>query len=267
MLVQENPVLSIRRQCKLLNVSRSGLFYQPVGESELNLTLMKLIDKLHTSYPFMGQRMIKDQLVLAGYAVNVKRVARLMKLMQIISMAPGPHTSRPGQQSIYYPYLLRYLQIDLPNLVWAADITYIPVRKGFFYLFVIMDWYSRFILTWRLSNSMEAEFCIEPLQILLKNCKPYIFNTDQGSQFSSNGWIETLLRTDVKVSMDGKGRYLDNIFVERFWRTLKYEEIYLNHYYDFKELEKNLKTYFDFYNYHRPHSSLNKKTPGEIYEI
>ena len=261
----EHLKLSIRRQCRLLRISRSGMYYTPCTESEENLAYMRLIDQIYTSHPFMGQRQICDQLFLQGFQVGRKRIRRLMKLMRISAIVPGPNTSSPRIENLKYPYLLKYLHINRPNMVWATDITYIPMERGFLYLVAIIDWYSRYVISWRLSNSLESTFCIEALLESLSKGKPQIFNSDQGSQFTSDSWLETLAQADVRPSMDAKGRFLDNIFIERFWRTLKYEEIYINSYADQNELHGAVSRYIRFYNYKRPHTALKKLTPAEAY--
>ena len=261
----ENGNLSLRRQTKLLSLSWSGIYYEPKGESELNLKLMNEIDKIYTEYPFMGRRTIHDELLEMGYPINYKRVERLMKLMGIMATVPGPHTSKARKEHKKYPYLLRKLKIIRPNQVWASDITYIPMEKGFLYLVVIMDWFSRYIISWTLSNSMESDFCVYALLEALKSGKPEIFNTDQGSQFSSDDFIAPLVDNEIKISMDGVGRFLDNIFVERLWRTVKYEEVYLKAYNGGKEAYSSLDKYIFFYNNRRRHTSLAKKTPSYIY--
>jgi len=216
----------------LLGLSRSGLYYQPVGPSESDLQIMKLIDRQYLETPFYGARKLAAWLASQGQVVNRKRVRRLMQLMGLKAIYRKPRTSKPGKGHRIYPYLLKGLKITRPNQVWAADITYIPMQKGFLYLVVILDWYSRCILAWRLSNSLESDFCVEALKEALSKGKPEIFNTDQGSQFTSGEFIVVLESLGIRVSMDGAGSYSDNLFVERFWRTLKYEEVYLKAYAD-----------------------------------
>ena len=261
--------LSIRRQCELLGISRHAFYYQPRGESALNLELMRRIDKIHLHHPFMGTRMMTDRLRLLDYMVNRKRVSRLMRLMGIESLAPGPHTSRPGRgrEHTIFPYLLRGRAISGPNQAWCTDITYVPVREGFMYLVAVMDWWSRYVLSWRISNTMEADFCIEALHAAVDHaqCVPLIFNNDQGSQFTSKPFTSALRTLGVAISMDGRGRYLDNIFIERLWRSYKTEEVYLHDYEDVAQLYRGTGQWFDFYNTQRPHSSLSKRTPHECH--
>ena len=261
--------LSIRRQCALLGISRRAFYYKSRGESPLNLELMRRIDKIHLRHPFMGTRMMTDRLCLLDYVVNRKRISRLMRLMGIESLAPGPHTSRPGRGSDHtiYPYLLRGREISGPNQVWCTDITYVPMREGFMYLAAIMDWWSRYVLSWRLSNTMEADFCIEALHAAVDHaqCVPIIFNNDQGSQFTSHPFTGALKDLGVAISMDGRGRYLDNIFIERLWRSYKTEEVYLNDYEEVPQLYQGTDQWFDFYNNERPHRSLRRRTPSEAH--
>ena len=248
-----------------MGVNRSSLYYQPVGLSESDLDVMKLIDRQYLETPFYGARKLTAWLKGKGQIVNRKRVRRLMQLMELKTIYRKPRTSKPGPGHKIYPYLLRGMKITRPNQVWAADITYIPMQKGFLYLVVILDWYSRYILAWRLSNSLESEFCLEALQEALKKGKPEIFNTDQGSQFTSQEFIVMLEREGIRISMDGSGRYSDNLFVERFWRTLKYEEVYLKAYQDAREARIEISRYIQFYNAARPHQSLGYQTPAQEY--
>lgn len=261
--------LSIRRQCALLGISRRAFYYQPRGETPMNLELMRRIDEIHLSCPFMGTRMMTDRLRLLEFPVNRKRIDRLMRLMGIESLAPGPHTSRPGRGSehVIYPYLLRDREISGPNQVWCTDITYVPVREGFMYLVAVMDWWSRYVLSWRLCNTMEADFCIDALHAAVDHaqCAPLIFNNDQGSQFSSTSFTDALKGHGVAISMDGRGRYLDNIFIERLWRSYKTEEIYLNDYAGVAQLHHGTDKWFRFYNTERPHRSLRRRTPSECH--
>jgi len=226
---------------------------------------MKLIDRQYLETPFYGARKMVAYLKSQEQLVNRKRVRRLMQLMGLKAIYRKPRTSKPGPGHKIYPYLLRGMKIDRPNQVWAADITYIPMQKGFMYLVVILDWYSRYILAWRLSNTLESDFCLEALREALKNGKPEIFNTDQGSQFTSGEFITLLEDQGIRVSMDGSGRYSDNLFVERFWRTLKYEEVYLKAYQDMKEARIEISRYIQFYNRQRPHQTLRYKTPAQEY--
>lgn len=235
-------------------------------ESDWNLELMNRIDKIHLKYPFYGYPRMCDQLRAdTGQAINEKRVYRLMQKLRIRSILPRPKTSTPSTEHRIYPYLLRDLPIKHPNHVWSTDITYLPMRRGFMYLTAVIDWYSRYVLSWELSNNMERWFCIEALEAALERGQPEIFNTDQGSQFTSNDFTSILLNKEIKISMDGKGRALDNVFVERLWWSVKYERVYINVYESASELYESLKEYFHFYNYVRPHSSLAKSTPADVY--
>jgi len=234
-------------------------------ESVQNLLLMRRIDELYLKRPFYGSPRMADWLRALGWAVNDKRVARLMRLMGLQAIVPGPHTSRPHPEHRVYPYLLRNLEIRVPNRVWCADITYIPMRLGYLYLVVVMDWFSRYVLAWELSNSMETAFCLTTLNRALGKATPEIFNTDQGSQFTSGDFTGRLENVGIKVSMDGRGRATDNIFVERLWRTVKYEDIYPRNYIDGIATRAGLGRYFRFYNTERPHQALGKRTPAEVY--
>ncbi len=244
---------------------RSTYYYQPAGESAENLGLMRLIDRQYLETPFYGSRQMTAVLRRRGYAVNRKRVQRLMGLMGLQATVPGPHTSRPHPQNPLYPYLLRDLVLTHSNLVWCADITFIPMPRGFLYLVAVLDWYSRFVLAWRLSNTLDALFCVEALEAALGHGQPVIFNTDQGAQFASQPWLAKLRGEGILVSMDGRGRALDNVFVERLWRTVKYEDIYLRDYQTVPDLENGLTAYFRFYNEERPHSALDHRTPAEVH--
>jgi putative transposase len=228
-LVEPSVPPSMRRQCELLGVNRSSLYYEPVEPDEEELLLMRRMDELHLEHPFFGSRMLTQMLKAEGEDINRKHVQRLMRVMGLESLAPKPSTSKPAPEHAVYPYLLRNLTIARVNQVWAADITYIPLARGFLYLVAIIDWYSRRVLSWRLSNTMETAFCVEALhEALARYGQPEIFNTDQGAQFTAEDFTRELLARGIKVSMDGKGRFIDNIFVERLWRSLKYEEVYLN---------------------------------------
>ena len=265
-LIKVEPNLSLRRQCELLRVSRSGLYYEPVGTSPDDLALMRRIDALHLKYPFYGSRKHSEALRAQGLVANRKHVQRLMRLMGLESVAPKPSTSKPAPEHPVYPYLLRNLSISKPDQVWAADITYIPMARGFGYLVAIIDWYSRRVLAWRLSNTLENSFCLEALQEALKRFgKPEIFNTDQGSQFTDKTFTKTLRDAGITISMDGRGRCIDNVFVERVWRSLKYEEVFLHAYEDLDEARAGIGRYFDFYNLDRPHQSLGYSTPDAFY--
>lgn len=258
--------LSIKGQCELLGISKSSFYYPPVPESEENLQLMREIEEIYTAHPFYGARRILMNLQQRHKKINIKRIRRLMRLVGIEAIYPKPHVSKKEEGHEIYPYLLKDVVINELNQVWATDITYIPMKSGFLYLVAIIDLYSRFILSYCLSNSLSEHFCIVCLQTALKNWgKPLIFNTDQGSQFTSKNFTQILKNESVKISMDAKGRALDNIFMERFWRTLKYEYIYLNTFEHGAELEKGLNGFIQFYNYERKHQSLGYLTPAEIY--
>jgi len=258
--------LSIGQQCRLLSLSRSTFYYAPTGESPANLALMRLIDEVFTECPFYGARQMMFHLRRLGHAVGRKRVRRLMILMGLSPIYQKPRTSDPHPQHPVYPYLLKDMEITRPNQVWCADITYIPMRKGFLYRVAVMDWATRTVLAWKLSNTMEADFCIEALQeALARFGVPEIFNTDQGSQFTSPRFTQVLKDAKVRISMDGKGRWMDNVFIERLWRSLKYECVYLHAFETGSELRDGLGRWIDFYNTRRPHSSLAGRTPIEAY--
>lgn len=258
--------MSIRRQCELLAIGRSGLYYEPVGTSAEELALMRRIDEIHLKWPFYGARKLCEALRLEGITVNRKRMQRIMRVMGLESMAPKPGTSGPHPEHPVFPYLLRKLPICRANQVWAADITYIPMARGFAYLVAIIDWYSRRVLAWRLSNTMESSFCLEALEEALERFpKPDIFNTDQGSQFTAEVFTGALRSAGITISMDGKGRCIDNVFVERVWRSLKYEEIFLHAYDDLDEARDGIGRYFEFYNFKRPHQALGYQTPDAFY--
>ena len=266
-LVEPNVSPSMRQQCELLGVNRSSLYYTPVEPDEETLALMRQIDELHLKHPFFGSRMMTQTLKGKGHDINRKRIQRLMRLMGIVSTAPQPNTSKPAPEHPVFPYLLRNVKVDHINHVWAADITYIPMAHGYAYLVAVIDWYSRRVLAWRLSNTLETTFCVEALQEALRRYgKPEIFNTDQGSQFTGRDFMEVLLAQGIKISMDGKGRYTDNIFVERLWRSLKYEEVYLHDYASMKEARAGISTYFHFFNDERPHKALGSQTPADFYD-
>ena len=266
-LVEANGEPSMRRQCELLGVNRSSLYYEPVEPDAEELALMRRMDELHLKYPFYGSRKVARTLKAEGVVVNRKRVQRLMRLMGLESTAPKPNTSKPAPEHAVYPYLLRNLKVSRVNQVWAADITYIPMARGFVFLVAIIDWCSRRVLAWRLSNTMETSFCVEALQeALARYGCPEIFNTDQGSQFTSEEFISMLLEHGIRISMDGKGRFIDNIFVERLWRSLKYEEVYLYAYRSVQEARAGVARYFDFFNDERPHEALGYQTPASFYD-
>jgi putative transposase len=260
-----HPSLSVKRQCELVSVSRSGWYYQPKGVSEENLTLMKMIDRLYMARPFYGARKIAACLKSQGHTVNRKQVGRLMRLMGIRAIYRRPRTSKPGKGHKLYTYLLKGMKITRPNQVWAADITYIPMAKGFLYLVAIIDWYSRYVLSWRLSNTLDAVFCVEALEEALRKGTPDIFNTDQGAQFTDEEFTGLLKKHNIRISMDGKGSYNDNLFIERLWRTVKYEEVYLKAYQDGREARISLGNYFPFYNSERPHQALGYRTPAAAF--
>ena len=265
MVDRRHPSLSIVRQCRLLDISRSGLYYQPKGISEEDLTLMKLIDRQYLATPFYGARKIAAWLKSQGQWVNRKRVRRLMRVMGLKAIYRRPKTSQPTAGHKIYPYLLGGLKITRPNQVWAADITYIPMARGFLYLVDIIDWSSRYVLSWRLSNTLDSGFCVEALEEALRKSKPEIFNTDQGTQFTSEAFTGLLKQHGIKISMDGKGSYNDNLFIERLWRSVKYEEVYLKAYQDGREARISLGNYFRFYNTERPHQTHGYRTPAEVY--
>jgi putative transposase len=266
-LVDRNAgALSIRRQCELLGVARSGLYRPPAPANDNDLAVMRRIDELFTAWPFLGSRRIAAMLRAQGPCINRKRVQRLMRLMGIAALGPKPRTSKPAPGHRIFPYLLRGMTIDLPNQVWAADITYIPVGRGFLYLVAIMDWASRAVLSWRLSNTMDVSFCVAALEeALLRFGKPQIFNTDQGSQFTSMAFTGTLERAGIQISMDGRGRWMDNVFIERLWRSLKHEDVYLKGYADGRELHEGLADWIAFYNNRRPHQALGHRTPMAVW--
>ena len=262
---RRHPSLSVVRQCTLLDISRSGLYYQPTGISEEDLTLMKLIDRQYLATPFYGARKIAAWLKSQGQRVNRKRVQRLMRIMGLKAIYRSPRTSQPAAGHKVYPYLLSDIKITRPNQVWAADITYIPMARGFLYLVAIIDWYSRYVLSWRLSNTLDAGFCVEALEEALRKGRPEIFNTDQGAQFTSEAFTGILKQHGVRISMDGKGSYNDNLFIERLWRSVKYEEVYLKAYQDGRDARIGLANYFRFYNTERPHQALGYRTPAEVF--
>ena len=266
MIESQNSTLSVRRQCELLGLNRTTLYYTPAPESTRNLELMRLIDAQYLKTPFYGYRRMTIALREQGYAVNPKRVQRLMHtVMGIQAVYPKPRTTVKNAEHSVYPYLLRNLAVTHPNQVWSADITYIPMQRGFMYLVGIIDWYSRYVVAWQLSNSLEGRFCLEALDQALSHGCPKIFNTDQGVQFTAQVFTKRLEDAGIRVSMDGRGRALDNIFIERLWRSLKYEDIYLRDYDTVPDLEVGLQRYFAFYNDERPHQSLNYFVPGKVH--
>lgn len=265
MIELPHPPISVRRQCELIGLNRSTLYYAPATESELNLELMRRIDQQYTKTPFYGWPRLTAQLRRDGYAVKPKRVRRLMQQMGLQALYPKPRTSHKAAGATIYPYLLRDLEIVRPNQVWSADITYVPMVGGFMYLVAILDWFSRYVLAWELSNSLEGSFCEQALQRALDLGQPEIFNTDQGVQFTAGSFSAALEAAGVRISMDGRGRVFDNIFVERLWRTVKYEDIYPNDYATVPALKTGLDKYFTFYNQERLHQSLGYRTPAEVH--
>lgn len=264
--IHVDHALSRTRRCELLGVARSTAYYQPQAISDEELALMRQIDKIHLAWPFYGSRRIAEDLTERGQSVNRKRVQRLMRQMGIRALYPRQRTSQPGKGHTIYPYLLRNLVIERPNQVWASDITYIPMAKGFMYLVVILDWHSRRVLAWRLSNTLETDFCLEALDEALRRFgKPEIFNTDQGVQFTCDAFTRVLKDHDIDISMDGKGRWVDNVFVERLWRSVKHEDVYLRAYETPRQLREGLTRYFNFYNTERRHSALDGRTPDAVY--
>lgn len=256
----------MRRQCQLLSIHRSQLYYEPVPESAENLQLMRLIDEQHLKTPFWGSRNMTIFLSKrTQQRVNRKKTQRLMRKMGLEGMAPGPSTSRRHAAHKVYPYLLRDVLVDRPNQVWCSDITYVPLRRGFLYLVAVMDWYSRHVISWRLSNSLDVEFCVAALEDAFDHGTPEIFNTDQGAQFTSRAFTDRLHTRSIEISMDGKGRALDNVFIERLWRSVKYEDIYLKGYESGADCQKGLTGYFKFYSHERPHQSLDYRTPWEVH--
>jgi len=268
MIVREHPGLSLSRQCRLLSLSRSSIHYAAKGESAETLALMRRIDELFLKYPFYGSRQMVRQLRREGISVGRHRVRRLMRLMGLETIYQAPKTSTPHPAHRIYPYLLKGMAIDRPDQVWCADITYIPVQRGFLYLVAIMDWATRYVLAWRLSNTLDARFCVEALnEALSRYGKPDIFNTDQGSQFTSLDFTGALKDAGTSISMDGRGRCMDNIFIERLWRSLKYEAVYLHELTDGFETERVIGAWIRFYNSERPHSALDGQTPAEAYAV
>ena len=267
-MIDRTDKLPVVRQCELLGLARSTAYYEPLPVSEADLMLMRRIDELHLKWPFLGSRRLRDLLQTEGFPVDRKHVAALMRKMGIATLNRKPRTSTPGSGPAHriYPYLLRNLVIDTPNQVWATDITYIPMAKGFLYLVAIMDWASRKVLAWRTSNTLTTDFCVEALkEALMKYGTPEFFNTDQGAQFSSDDFTGVLQSHKIKISMDGRGRWMDNVFVERLWRSVKYENVYLHAYGSIAEANRELGIYFEFYNRTRPHQGLERLTPDAVY--
>lgn len=265
-MINRSDKLPVVRQCALLNLSRSSVYYIPQPVSESDLARMRRIDELHLNPPFAGARMLRDLLRLEGAWVGRRHVSTLMKKLGIEALYRRPNTSRKHPQNPVFPYLLRGLDITRANQVWAMDITYIPMRKGFVYLAAVLDWATRRVLSWRLSNSLTTDFCIEAVEEAIQRYgTPEIFNTDQGSQFTSQEFVGRIQGHGIQVSMDGKGRWVDNVFVERLWKSVKYEEVYLHAYDSVSQAREGLHRYFKFYNERRPHSSLDGKTPNSVY--
>jgi putative transposase len=265
-MINRADPLPVVRQCVLLDLSRSSVYYTPSPVSESALALMRRIDELHLQHPFAGARMLRGLLVQEGIKVGRRHVSTLMRKMGIEALYRRPNTSRKHPQHLVFPYLLRDLTIDRANHVWAMDITYIPMRKGFVYLAAVLDWATRKVLSWRLSNTLTTDFCLEAVEAAVQRYGvPEIFNTDQGSQFTSDDFVDLIQGHGIRLSMDGKGRWVDNVFVERLWKSVKYEEVYLHAYDSVAEARQGLQRYFQFYNQRRPHSSLDGQTPNAVY--
>lgn len=273
MIETTHPEISMRRQCELVGLNRSSYYYQAASETDFNLKMMRLIDEQYMKTPYYGYPKMTAHLRRTGYPVNPKRIRRLMRKMDLMAIYQKPRTTIFAPENKVYPYLLRGLAITRPNQVWSTDITYIPVQKGFMYLVAVIDWFSRYILSWKLSNTLDGAFCLNALLEALQHGKPDIFNTDQGVQFTANAFTGTLEDAGIRVSMesfprfigDGRGRAFDNIFIERFWRSVKYEDIYLNDYDTVLALDAGLHIYFPRYNTERPHQSLDYRTPAEVH--
>jgi putative transposase len=263
---REHAEISVRRQCELLGVNRAGLYYEPLGESQENLRLMRLLDEQYTKTPFYGSRRMTEWLRAKGLEVNRKRISRLMEVIGIEAVYPKPRLSQPGEGHKIYPYLLRGVEVARVNQVWSTDITYIRMAQGFVYLVAVMDWFSRYVISWALSLTMELDFCVEALKRALRRGQPEIFNSDQGSQFTSERFTGELRAREIAISMDGRGRCMDNIFIERLWRSLKYEEVYLKDYASVTEARAGIKRYLRFYNHERLHQSLGYQTPAALYK-
>src|SRR6201982_2304220 len=262
----DHPKLSVRRQCTMLDIARSGVYRLPCPANDDDLALLRRIDELFTRWPFLGSRRLTAMLRADGEAINRKRVQRLMRRMGIAALGPKPRTTKPAPGHTIFPYLLRDMTVERANQVWAADITYIPIGRGFLYLVAVMDWSSRAVLSWRLSNTMDVSFCVSALEeALARFGKPEIFNTDQGSQFTSAAFTGTLAAAGIKISMDGRGRWMDNVFIERLWRSLKYEDIYLKGYSDGHEAKAGIARWIEFYNFQRPHQALENRVPMAVW--
>ena len=262
----DNLEISVVRQCQLLGINRSTIYYRGRAQSVEDVELMRLLDVQYTETPFYGYRRMTVYLQNSGFSVNHKRVLKLMRKLGLEAIYPKPNLSKPHKEHLKFPYLLRGVKIERSNQVWATDITYIRLKGGFIYLLAIIDWHSRFVIEFEVSNSLEVAVFVETLERALEKGQPEIFNSDQGSQFTAIEWLKVLTEKGIQISMDGRGRCFDNIFVERLWRTVKQEEVYLKEYLDVWEAEENLSKYFEFYNYRRPHQSLGYKTPFEIYQ-
>jgi putative transposase len=259
-----DPAMSVVRQCGLIDLNRSSYYYEPAWETSENLALMERIDKEYLVHPFLGSRRLTTWLRSEGYGVNRKRVRRLMGLMRLEAVYPKPRLSLATPGHRVYPYLLRDVSIERSNQVWSTDITYIPMPMGFMYLTAVIDWHSRYVLSWRLSNTLEADFCLEALDEALSRGRPEIFNTDQGSQYTAEAFVSRVTASGARMSMDGQGRWRDNVYVERLWRSVKYEEIYLWRHATVPDLQSGLQRYFAYYNEERPHQSLRDRTPAEV---
>jgi len=265
-MIDRKHRLPVVQQCQILELSRSSVYYVPQPVSTANLALMRQIDELHLQYPFAGSRMLRDILQLNGVAVGRKHVATLMRRMGIEALYQRPRTTTPHPGHKVFPYLLRNRQITAPNQVWAMDITYIPMRRGFVYLAAVLDWATRRVLAWQLSNSMTVDFCLDAVEAAIRDYGvPEILNTDQGSQFTGTTFVDLVQQHGIQISMDGKGSWRDNVFVERLWKSVKYEEVYLHAYESVTEARQGLLRYFSFYNQRRPHSSLDGRTPDMVY--
>jgi putative transposase len=265
-LDRDHPLLSVRRQCAMLGLARSGVYRLPRPANDDDLLLMRRIDELFTRWPFLGSRRMAAMLRAEGVVINRKRVQRLMRRMGVAALGPKPRTSKPAPGHTIYPYLLREVTVERANQVWAADITYIPIGRGFLYLVAVMDWSSRAVLAWRLSNTMDVSFCVSALEeALARFGRPEIFNTDQGSQFTSAAFTGVLASAGIRISMDGRGRWMDNVFIERLWRSLKHEDIYLKGYADGQEAKAGIAEWIGFYNNRRPHQALGDRTPMAVW--
>jgi putative transposase len=265
-LDRDHPHLSVRQQCAMLGIARSGVYRSACAANDNDLALLRRIDELFTRWPFLGSRRMMAMLRAEGQTINRKRVQRLMRRMEIAALGPRPRTTKSAPGHRIYPYLLRDVTVERPNQVWAADITYVPIGRGFLYLVAVMDWASRAVLSWRLSNTMDVSFCVSALEeALARFGRPEIFNTDQGSQFTSDAFTGTLTAAGIRISMDGRGRWMDNVFIERLWRSLKYEDVYLQGYADGHEAKAGIARWIGFYNDLRPHQALDNRTPMVVW--